>query len=422
MRFRPGDELVYAFRSTLKQETSTAQGELIHEMTLVGTTRQVVVTLEGDPAVALIGQLGKGHWTMTEGADRVAVGSREQVWNSAWRVNTRGEAIRRSAGADRACHNVLWRTLGQLGESPQICAPFPESAVAPGTRWEGGVLLPLLGMRLPGFGKSVASAITDEGGTRVCRIDSKVACGSLMAHTDWVPDKWLPDTRVDGSTTGELDIDSGVWRSIGMDFSAYLEGQNFEGRIHIVSSLALESRRALHPEEAQAWASRVKAFDAALASLYKDHEATVVESLRDRESDPDWRKGLELTLALVAKARHDAAAWTSKKPPVEETPAPAPVTAPEAAEIYKEAGAHAAAGRLREAAAAYRRFLGGATDATPGWMRVMAQVRLGGVWEKLGERTRAAAAYRAAAAMDAADDYSLKLKRKAKEKADALSD
>lgn len=425
MQFTPGDERVYAFESTLRQETSTPQAELIHEMTLVGTTRQVVVALEGEGATALIGQLGMGHWTMTEGADRVPVGARDQTWCSAWRVDLRGRAIRRDAGGNVAPRNALRRALGQIGESPQICATFPDNDAASGLSWDGDVLLPLLGMRLPGHGQSTIVSLSREAQTRVCLIRSQVSCGSSQAHMDWVPDEWLPDTRVTGTTRGTFDLDRGMWLRTGMDLHAQLDGQDFEGKIHIVSSLVLTSTRKLAASDAAAWAARVKAFDVVLESLYAADGGSVVplEVLRNAEPDPDWRKGLDLTLALVAKtceglaptAAHADVRGAGSTPPV-------PDVFPDASALYREAGAHATAGRLDAAAEAYRRFLENTVSAdTPGWMRVLARYRLGGIQERMGNAQEALSTYRATEAMDAADEYAAKLKKKAGEKADALS-
>ena len=422
MGFDPGVELTYSFTSTLKQETSTSQADLVHEMTLVGTTRQVVVAFDAARDTALIGQLGNGRWSMTEGADRVPVGSRDQTWCSAWRVDRHGGAVRREGRKGDKARGLLLRTLGQIGECPQTCAAFPEEPVSEGSRWRGTVLLPLLGMRLPGTGTSVVSNLTTESGIRRCVIRSEVSSGSSMAHTDWMPDEWLPDTRVAGVTDAEFDVDRGIWRRIGMDLVAGLEGRDFEGNIHILSTIELQSVRRLPAAEADAWRTRGGAFDAVLDALCRTGEQGPVhrlERLGESESDTDWRKGLELTLALVRKAREDAKSLSGSavgaKQAAPETPPP------DAAELYKLAAAHAAGGRLEEAVLAYRRFLERAGADTPGWMCVLAHYRLGGLLEESGDAAQALAAYRAAVAALADDAYSQKLKKKAGEKADALA-
>ena len=423
MQFDPGTELTYSFESTLRQETSTSQADLIHEMTLVGTTRQVVVTFDAEQGTALIGQLGKGRWSMTEGADRVPVGARDQTWCSAWRVAGRGRAVRRGGKTGNATRGLVLRTLGQIGESPQACPAFPDDAVRVGTRWKGGVLLPLLGMRLPGTGESVVSNLNATAGTRSCVISSRVSSGSSMAHTDWIPDEWLPDTRVTGSTVAELDVNRGIWQHIGMDLRATLDGQDFEGKIHIQSHLELQSVRRLPAAEAEGWATRVTAFDGLLAEMWEagvEGPESRLAQLAESEGDADWRTGLALTLALVRKARADAEALVSAAPK-KETPGAAddaPVSS--ATELYKAASAHAAAGRFKEAVRAYDRFLERADADIPGWMRILARYRQGTALQELGETERALAAYRAAQTETAADDYAVKLKKKAGEKADAL--
>ena len=424
MRFDPGVELTYSFTSTLRQETSTSQADLVHEMTLVGTTRQVVVEFDSARNTALIGQLGKGRWSMTEGADRVPVGSRDQTWCSAWRVDRRGRAVRRTGRAGDASRGLLLRTAGQIGESPQICAGFPDGEVSEGSCWKGNVLLPLLGMRLPGTGESAVSNLTTEAGTRCCVIRSRVSSGSSMAHTDWVPDEWLPDTRVTGVTRGNFDIDRGIWRSIGMDLHARLEGRDYEGRIHIHSALELESDRSLPLVEADGWNARVKAFDAVLGELCRSGgEAPVqrLEKLAESADDADWRRGLELTLALVRKTIEDAAAQADGDSAEERQQMPAQTAGAKTAELYKQATALAAKGQFVEAVRAYDRFLERAGGDTPGWMRILARYRMGLALVKLDRTEQALTAYRAIQAMEANDDYSLKLRKKAGEKAHALA-
>jgi hypothetical protein len=425
MRFDTGSEHTYSFTSTLRQKTSTSQANLIHEMTLVGTTRQVVVAYDADQGTALIGQLGKGNWSMTEGADRIPVGSRDQTWCSAWRVDRHGRALRRGTGAGGATRGLILRTLGQIGESPQACATFPDDAVSRGSRWEGDVLLPLLGMRLPGTGESVVSNLTGEAGSGSCVMRTRVSSGSSMAHTDWMPDKWLPDTRVTGTAVSDFDIERGTWRRVGMDLQATLDGEDFEGEIHIQSTLDRQSVRRLPTAEAEAWIKRVTAFDALLTEMCRDGGEGAenrLERLAASENDTDWQKGLGLTLALVRKARADAEKLLSGASGKDAPQAHAPRPEASATEIYKLAAAHAAAGRFEEAVREYDRFMERAGTDCPGWMRVLARYRQGDALEKLGNMDRAAAVYRTAEVLPATDDYSLKLRKKAGERADALAD
>jgi hypothetical protein len=190
--------------------------------------------------------------------------------------------------------------------------------------------------------------------------------------------------------------------------------------MRVVSTMTLLESRRLPSAEAAARAARIRALDEALACLYADNFVGGIAQLERQagSEEADWRRGIELTLALVRPLEHPHAEADVGAGP----PAPAVTPAAEAAlEIYKQAAGHAEAGEPEAAAAAYRRFLALTNAAVPAATRLLAQYRLAGLLDKLGRRAEARGAYEAVQVMEADDDYSRQLQRKAREKAEQLA-
>lgn len=309
-RFVPGTELTYAFSSSLHQTINIYGQELSFDITMTGTTHQVVADVDPATGVALIGQVGTSTWQRVEGEDRAEVSSRDQVWASVWRIDPRGQAVRRLAGEEALAPSLLQRTLNQVAESPQICAPFPLTGIAVGSRWKGAALLPLPGMRLPGDAVSTLVGTMTRKGRTTGIVRSDIRSESVQAYTDWMPDIWLPDMEVEGSSVGHLDMSLGVWRQTKVDLEAKLRGMDFDGLMRIRSQLSLTSARALPPGEAEAWRQRVQGFDLAIGQVYENNDpeaaATQIGSLAEKEAHTEWRNGLQLTVALLSKLAIDA--------------------------------------------------------------------------------------------------------------------
>ena len=90
-------------------------------------------------------------------------------------------------------------------------------------------------------------------------------------------------------------------------------------------------------------------------------------------------------------------------------------------ELYKVASTYADAGDAEKAITAYRKAVAAEGKTLPANTRLLAQFRIAGLLEKQGKTAEAAAAYKAAAAMPADDDYSTKLKEQAKKRIEALA-
>jgi tetratricopeptide (TPR) repeat protein len=83
--------------------------------------------------------------------------------------------------------------------------------------------------------------------------------------------------------------------------------------------------------------------------------------------------------------------------------------------LFKQAGELAAAGQTEKAIEAYQRFLAQPVEGVAPGTRLLARYRLGGLFEKAGQKDKAAEAYRAVLDMAGDDEYSLGLKKKARE-------
>ena len=305
-RFQPGIEMAYDFVTALDQELSLSGKEVAFEMGMQGLLRQIVAEADAKSGVALIGQLAAAEWQRREGGAGAPATSKEQTWNSAWRVDAAGRSLPRGIDANGAAQNALQRTAGQIGENAQPCAAFPRQAVRAGSSWSGPVLLPLPGMRVRANAVSTLTAIREEDGATCGVIRSVVGADSVQAQTEWMPEGWLPDMVVTGTSTAVLAIEQGVWRSVEWDLRGELGGVGFEGEMRLSSRLTLKSLRQLPPADAAAWSARIKAFDGAIGLLFTEPDAKKAVArlgeIKHTEQNEHWYQGLELTIAMVDPA------------------------------------------------------------------------------------------------------------------------
>jgi predicted negative regulator of RcsB-dependent stress response len=416
LNLKPATELVYDFSSVLDQDMTDVAGEVHYGMTLSGTTRQTVAELDRNTGIALIGWLGTGRWEVTAGttdADRQA--ARDQTWIAAYRMDRSGRSLRRESKEGDSRQYLMQRALSPIGEPAQLCAAFPKEDVTVGSKWQGDVLLALPGPRQPGEAVSTITEIREENGTNCCVVRSEVVSRKEESHSTWQTDVGTPGTEVTGTTEGIFDIERGVWLEMKWDLSAKFEGKvggrGFSGTMNLKSMAKLESVQTLPTEKARESKARIKALDAALEKMYCnefDEGMGILQAEEKKSGDSDWAKGVTLTLGLVRPLLEPPVEMVS----VDDGVAPEP----DVLKLYKRAGEHAKAGELQKAVESYREFLAAATGDVPAATRLLAQYRMAGLLEKLGQRDKAMDAYRAMDMIDADDDYSVSLKKKALEK------
>jgi tetratricopeptide (TPR) repeat protein len=495
-QFERGVELTYEFDSAIYQSLNLSGREIRDEARMRGSIRQVAAGAGAGKGGALVGQAGTAVLEVTSGIEKVDRASRNQSWLSVFRMDGSGKSVRREERRRSFSQRLLRRTMTQVSENAQFCAEFPPRQVETGSQWTGTVLLPLPGMRLPGKGVSRITATGEENGNPYCVIRTDLTSEGGQFYTGWMPDIWLPEMEVSGTSEGRFDLRRGIWLHVHLDLVAAFAGQGFGGQMVVESTMRLKSASPIPADGAEAWTQRIQAMDAALACIYEGEpkrSEKLIEQLRDREKEAAIRAGMESVLVLLRQVQdYDATAC----PPVDGEMAGAPQSSPlrdadraaqegdwklavsryeaiaewyagrptaldalsaaadlceekgedreKAAELnrkvlrllqeqlaatggtgsscilfYRLAGAYARTGDLPKAAEAYEQFLG-VRAGIPASMRMLAHYRLAAVLETLGQRERAVDAYRRMAGAEAEDEYSGKLKEKARERIQAL--
>jgi hypothetical protein len=443
-----GTQLTYNFTSSLDQTMSVSGADDVrHEMKLSGSVREIVAENENEGMVALVGLIGKGKLEITSGSGSTNDIQRDQTWISAYRVGRNGESIRRELKVTAARQYHLRETMDQVSECSQICAAFPTGRVTVGSQWTGDVLLPLPGTRQSGKAVSTITSVKQTNGITYCIIRSDVTSSGLQSLDTWKPELTRPDIEVAGRTEGCFDINRGIWLETRLDLNAKFEGRSgehgFEGVMKIKAATRILSSKLLPGEKAVEWTRRVKALDAVFGQLYGNEYEAPIQSLETQEreeADADWRNGIEVALSLIrplADCRSEvksgeAGKTTNAVTSVErnsntvtssdmkmrgQKDAVAPVMV-----VYKQACEYAEAGESDKALKAYEAFLSNSNNGeVPVAIRLLAQYRAADLYEKIGQRQKALAAYRAVDIIEADDDYSRKLKEKARGKAGQLS-
>jgi tetratricopeptide (TPR) repeat protein len=414
--FKPGSEAVYGFESAMEQDSTMKGEKLYHKMTLDGSLRETVVGFRGD--TALVGWLATGRWQLREGADTEGEAN-DQVWIASHRITDRGESLRRKFSVTNAQHYIRYRAVNQFAEAMQVFAAFAEQAVSPGDKWEGDVLLPLPGARQVGRAVTTLIAINRNNGRTVCTLKSVFRSGGDKSFDTWQTSAILPKMTVTGAAQGLFEAERGIWLDMKVDMKAMIEGPDFAGAIDIRSRRRLKSYQQGAGPGSLASRKRFAEFENALRVMCDGDLEKSIEMLERQDADSedeDWSKGLEVTLAILRGVKQNEEQEAGDKKLQEQ---PAWEQGP-AAEAYRQAGAHAAAGELERAAAGYERFLSIQDSGVPGNMRILARYRLAGILVELGRRDDALAAYRAVQSMSADDDYSKRLKEQALKKATEL--
>jgi len=418
-KFRPGTEFAYDFSSVITQRMSVSGAEdLTHKMTLTGVTRQIAADVENDGRVGLIGIRGHAAWMLTSGSGGTNMISRDETWCGAHRVDATGLSIRRQSQAGDRRQHLLRRAVDQFSEITQICAPFPTNRVGVGSQWQGGVLLPTPGTRQPGRAVSTITQAGTTNGTRFCVIRSEVTSGGEQSHETWKVESWGPDMEIHGTTEGRFDLDRGIWLETKVNlqakFAGRVEESGFDGVMSIRGMTKLRSAVPLPAQTAAEQQQRTRALDGALKRLFaNDFEEGVkmLEHQHAKETDPDWKQGLNVALAMTRPLlKYDSNGVRIKRDSEQEAAKPAegsPLL------VYAQAAEYTKAGELDKALEAYSLFLAAKDDDIPAGTRLLAQFRVANLLEKLGRIEEALDAYRKAGTMNADDDYSRKLKEKA---------
>jgi hypothetical protein len=426
-KFKKGAYVLYDFTSELKQTMSaSAGGDIVHAMTLTGTTRQVIADIDKGGTTALTGLIGKSKLVINSGPDSTNGFFKDQTWISACRVGSDGRSIRRELKASNPRQYHLREMIDQISECSQICAAFPTGEVTVGSQWTGTVLLPLPGTRQVGRGVSTITAVKEKKGIRYCVIRTDVTSGGEESLDTWKADTTRPDIEVKGRTAGCFDIERGIWLQTRIDLEARFEGRSsergFEGKMEINGTTKVHSLGMLPAGKVAEWSNRVKALDGILADMYGNlsgKQVKALEELRQHETDSDWKTGLDVTASLVRPLLDDGSGSSAKGNANAGINANTNVSA--SLLMYKKAKEYADAGNIDKAIETYKAFLAAPVDAASAATLVLAQYRLAGMYERKGERQKALEAYRAVQGVSSSDDYSLKIKEKAKEKERELS-
>jgi hypothetical protein len=319
--------------------------------------------------------------------------------------------------------------------------------VTVGSQWTGDVLLPVPGTRQYGKGVSTITSLKHTNGITYCVIESAVDSSRVQSFDSWALPVARDGMEIQGTTEGCFDIKHGIWLQTRLDLDAKIEGQTGEqgytGVIKIKGTTKIVSSKLLPPDKAVQWSRRIKALDGALGELYRNEYGTAIQSLerqKQEETDAGWRNGIEVVLSIiihrympgapkakpnevVRRKSTDAKVETNKNAPASPNiKAPGQKDAVASAmAVCKQAGEYALAGELEKALKSYEAFLATTDDGIPVAIRMLAQYRTAGLYEKTGQRQKALEAYRAMDAIEADDDYSRKLKEKAKGNAEQLS-
>jgi len=345
---RPGTALTYAFRSELSQEMAQAHGCYRYGMALTGTVRQVVVEVDNADGSALLGQLGTSRLTITASPDGADGTTKNQVWLSAYRMERSGRCVPRTPKTLTLRERLLRGALNQITAGSEMSVPFPGTAVRPGDRWEGRVLLPLPGVKQYGQGaSSLIGLLGGEGGRMaVIRTESQVARG--LSQAGYFPHVLTPDMAVTGICTGRFDLAHGVWRQVAWHLAATLGGQGVEGKMRMKSKIELVTVRALPAADHALWRARIKAFDAAIDEVYTGEIEKALEQLdaQSREAEDLWKQGLNVTIALLSPLSEPIGAFSLDGAPQEEYGGPE-------AELMTAADRLAKAGGWEQAAQRY---------------------------------------------------------------------
>jgi hypothetical protein len=449
-RFVFGTEALYEFTSDLKETMSVAGGEdVTHEMKLAGTTRQVIAEVEDSGDRAMVGCVGKGRLEITAGSGGTNDIKKDQIWISACRVGRNGQSIRREIKVMTPRQGRLREAIDQISECSQICASFPTGKVTVGSQWTGDVLLPLPGTRQAGKAISTITGVKQTNGTVYCIIKSDVSSEKAQSLDAWDLPLSKPGIEIKGRTEGCFDIRRGIWLQTRIDLDAKFEGRSeengYEGSMEIKGATKILTFKLLPRNDAVEWSRKVKGFDDIIGQLYGNDYQTPIKLLeggiRD-EKDADWRNGMEVTLSLIRplmcledatrSVKHlesaegeETSSKTHSNSNVVESTAITPgnvngdVTL--ALTMYKQAGEYAQAGAFDKALTSYEAFLAVTNNGIPVAIRLLAQYRSAELYEKTGRTQKALEVYRAMDAIEAADDYSRRLKVKARENIQQLS-
>ena len=409
----PGTQVVYAFNSVMKEKTVTERQELDFELKLTAEASETVVDYDAKTRMGLVGLIGESKWQIKRGKAARPEPSVEQVWCAAYRIDETGRSLRKPADKVPANLVRLHREIGQLSQSSQVCAPFPRKRVRVGHKWEGLVLLPLAGMRLPRKATSRIERIYQQDDKTFCLIKSEISLGGRDFYIGWKPGVCLPDMDVRGSSEGVFDATGGVWREMRWQLAITFDGRGFSGKRSVASNIRLLRHRKRLGEVLIKLRGRTRTLDRALDRLYACDLQGGLDILAGDPGDPGWAKAFELTANLVKSFLSPSAAGKGGVGlPMPEDTNQGTLT------VYKEAGALAKAGKPAEAVAAYERFLTLSENdpGMPARVRLLARLRAAGLLEELGKKDEALKAYRSVLTMKGDDDYSLKLKARAQGK------
>ena len=410
----PGIQLVYSFNSVMTEKTVTDRQDLYFRLDASAEVCETVVDYDRKTGTALVGLIGESKWRIKRGKNADPEPPVEQVWCAAYRIDGSGRSVREPAGEVPAKLVRLHREIGQLSRNSQVCAPFPRERVRAGHKWEGMVLLPLAGMRLPRKAVSRIERVYKQDGRTLCLIKSEISLGGRDFYIGWKPGVCLPDMDVRGSSEGVFDVSGGVWRDMRWELGINFDGRGFSGKRSVASNIKMLRHRQRSGKAFSQFRERTRTFDQVLDRLYACDLEGGLKVLAGDPGDAGWARAFELTANLVRSFLAPSATADARR-----TGLPMPKNTDEGAlAIYKEAGALAGEGKTAEALAVYERFLALAErdPGIPTRVRILARYRSAGLLEKLGKTDEALEAYRGVLTMKGDDDYSVKVKARANAK------
>lgn len=309
-RLRAGDDLVYDFSSTLRQESSVSGEKLLYNMTLSGAIRQTVVDVTPEAGSALVGLMGTGTWQMVSGPGGISGTTRDQTWIATYRLEPNGKIVPRATRKEDRAQNLIHRTMNQMSENAQIFPAFPTNRLSVGDRWEGPVLLPLPGIRQPGRGAATVTGhrIVNDAPCFVIKCDIASEKGQSFATYQSSINR--PDIEIKGSSEGVFDIERGLWLSTQIELTARITGPSFDGTMAVKGHTSLAGAGLLSDATVGDRAAKIRAFEQAIATLYENDVEAAEKALREQKDsvgDAQWKAGVATTLGLIEVARKELA-------------------------------------------------------------------------------------------------------------------
>jgi tetratricopeptide (TPR) repeat protein len=188
--------------------------------------------------------------------------------------------------------------LGQLDNRQLDVVTLPAEAVAVGASWESATAPALSSIPLPMAVKvtSTLAEVRTVDGHKCAVIKSKLTPGDKKTGSD------IPEMEVTGDVETLFDADGGFSRSVTCKLAIKMKMGAEGGDIAIETANILDSMKMLPAEDIAREANVIKAFDAAVASLYDgeyDKASDALEALKPADLPGAWKAGINKAIGNV---------------------------------------------------------------------------------------------------------------------------